>query len=103
MKVAIVGGGVVGLCSAYALKRAGADVVLLERGELGRGASEGNTGWISPTISTPLAAPGVLRSGLRSAFDPRGALVIRPGSTPPGCAGCGPSARPARARATAAA
>ena len=79
MKVAIVGGGVVGLCSAYALRRAGAEVVLLERGALGRGASEGNTGWISPTISTPLAAPGVLRSGLRSAFDPRGALVIRPG------------------------
>ena len=79
MKVAIVGGGVVGLCSAYALRRAGAEVVLLERNALGRGASEGNTGWISPTISTPLAAPGVLRSGLRSAFDPRGALVIRPG------------------------
>jgi D-amino-acid dehydrogenase len=79
MRVAIVGGGVVGLCSAYALTRAGAEVVLLERGALGRGASEGNTGWISPTISTPLAAPGVLRSGLRSAFDPRGALVIRPG------------------------
>ena len=79
MKVAIVGGGVVGLCSAYALRRAGAEVVLLERSALGRGASEGNTGWISPTISTPLAAPGVLRTGLRSAFDPRGALVIRPG------------------------
>jgi D-amino-acid dehydrogenase len=79
VKVAIVGGGVVGLCSAYALRRAGAEVVLLERNALGRGASEGNTGWISPTISTPLAAPGVLRSGLRSAFDPRGALVIRPG------------------------
>ena len=58
----------VGLCSAYALTRAGAEVVLLERGELGRGASEGNTGWISPTISTPLAAPGVLRTGLRSAI-----------------------------------
>jgi D-amino-acid dehydrogenase len=79
VKVAIVGGGVVGLCSAYALKRAGAEVILLERGGLGRGASEGNTGWISPTISTPLAAPGVLRSGLRSAFDPRGALVFKPG------------------------
>jgi D-amino-acid dehydrogenase len=79
VNVAIVGGGVVGLCSAYALDRAGADVVVLERGALGRGASEGNTGWISPTISTPLAAPGVLRTGLRSAFDPRGALVIRPG------------------------
>jgi len=79
VKVAIVGGGVVGLCSAYALRRAGAEVILLERNSLGRGASEGNTGWISPTISTPLAAPGVLKSGLRSAFDPKGALVIRPG------------------------
>jgi len=79
MRVAVIGGGVVGLCSAFALDRAGCDVVLLERGALGEGASRGNTGWISPTLSTPLASPGTLRMGLRSALDPRGGLVIRPG------------------------
>jgi D-amino-acid dehydrogenase len=78
MRVAVIGGGVVGLCSAFALDRAGCEVVLLERGALGDGASRGNTGWVSPTLATPLASPGTLRMGLRSALDPRGALVIRP-------------------------
>ena len=63
MRVAVIGGGVVGLCSAFALDRAGCEVVLLERGALGQGASRGNTGWVSPTLSTPLASPGTLRDG----------------------------------------
>jgi D-amino-acid dehydrogenase len=33
---------------------------------------------VSPTISTPLASPGTLAMGLKSALDPNGALVIRP-------------------------
>src|SRR6266576_5021361 len=45
---------------------------------VGGGASAGNTGWVTPSLATPLAAPGVLTMGLRSAFDPGGALVIRP-------------------------
>jgi D-amino-acid dehydrogenase len=37
---------------------------------------------VTPSVSTPLAAPGVLTMGLRSALDPRGALVIRPSLDP---------------------
>ena len=51
---------------------------MIEAGEIGRGASAGNAGWVTPTLGTPLAAPGILRTGLRSALDPKGALVIRP-------------------------
>ena len=51
---------------------------MLEAGGIGLGASAGNAGWVTPSLSTPLAAPGVLRMGLRSALDPKGALVIRP-------------------------
>jgi D-amino-acid dehydrogenase len=76
--VAVVGGGVVGLCSAFALRERGFEIVVLEAGEIGGGASQGNTGWVVPTLATPLAAPGILRTGLRSALDPRGALIIRP-------------------------
>ncbi|MGA0121722.1 MAG: NAD(P)/FAD-dependent oxidoreductase [Gaiellales bacterium] len=78
MRVVIIGGGVVGLACAWSLARKGADVVVLEQGEVGAGASQGNTGWVSPTISTPLASPGTLAMGLKSALDPNGALVIRP-------------------------
>ena len=51
---------------------------MIEAGEVGRGASAGNAGWVTPTLGTPLAAPGILKTGLRAALDPKGALVIRP-------------------------
>ncbi len=78
MRVVVIGGGVVGLACAYALVRDGHEVDVLEAGEPGRGASAGNAGWVTPTLGTPLAAPGILKTGLRSMLDPQGALVIRP-------------------------
>lgn len=78
MRVAIIGAGVIGLTSAFSLMRDGHDVEVLERAHPGAGASFGNAGWVCPSISTPLAAPGMLRQGLRHALDPDGALVIRP-------------------------
>ena len=78
MRVAVVGAGVVGVACAYELARAGADVVVLDAGRTGDGASKGNTGWVTPSFAYPLAAPGVIRQGLRAALDPDGALVMRP-------------------------
>ena len=46
--VIVVGGGVVGLLSAWTLGQAGAEVVLLERGETGREASWAGGGIVSP-------------------------------------------------------
>ncbi len=76
--VAVIGGGVVGLACGWSLAQRGVEVTILERSTIGEGASKGNTGWVSPTISTPLASPGTLAMGLKSALDPNGALVIRP-------------------------
>jgi D-amino-acid dehydrogenase len=79
MRVAVVGGGIVGLACAHALAERGMEVVLLEgASSVGGGASRGNTGWIVPSLSMPLAAPGALATGVRAALNPRGALVIRP-------------------------
>jgi D-amino-acid dehydrogenase len=76
--VAVIGAGVVGLACARAASRRGLGVAVFEGATVGAGASHGNTGWIVPSLSMPLASPGMLATGLRAAIDPRGALVIRP-------------------------
>src|SRR5258707_14061812 len=82
MGAAIAGGGVIGMACALALLDVAGQLVVLDAATVGGGASAGNTGWVSPSVATPLAAPGVLTLGLRSAIDPRGALVIRPSLDP---------------------
>lgn len=78
MNVTIVGGGLIGLCSAYYLASAGATVTVLERGRVGGGASRGNAGEICPDLVTPLPAPGVIGPALRGLPRPDSALYVRP-------------------------
>jgi D-amino-acid dehydrogenase len=78
VRVIVIGGGVVGLCCAYELSRAGAEVIVLERSEVGQGASLGNTGWVCPSFSYPLPGPGIIGEGLRGMVRGGGPLAIRP-------------------------
>ena len=64
--VVVIGGGIIGLCCAYFLRRAGLDVLLIERGRIGSGASLSNGGWVSPAKAVPLPAPGAVRRAVRS-------------------------------------
>jgi D-amino-acid dehydrogenase len=75
--VAIIGGGAVGVATAHALASSGARVVLLERGELGRGCSYGNAGMVTPGHSLPLATPRALRQGLRWLLSGKGPFSVR--------------------------
>lgn len=77
-----MGGGVVGLACAFELVRGGAEVVVLERGTVGSGASLGNTGWVCPALTHPLPGPGTVGEGLRAAFHLTGPLTIRPSLDP---------------------
>src|SRR5918995_5022307 len=81
-RVAVVGAGVVGLACAWELRRRGADVVVLERGAVGAGVSRGNTGWVSPSLTYPLPAPGMVREGLRQLVTGGEAFVLRPSLDP---------------------
>jgi len=78
MKIAVVGGGVVGLSCAFAFRRRGADVTLYERDRVGQGCSRGNTGWICPGLSAPLPAPGVMGGALRGMLHRDSPLLISP-------------------------
>lgn len=78
MRVAVVGGGAIGLAIAQRLSHAGAEVVVLERDLCGHATSLGNAGWVTPMLSTPLATPGVLLKSLRWMLDPKSPLLVRP-------------------------
>src|SRR5450755_4649652 len=62
-QVTVIGGGAVGLCVAEALSARGVTVAVLERRRCGAGASAGNAGWITPSLSVPVPGPGVPRAG----------------------------------------
>jgi D-amino-acid dehydrogenase len=81
-RVAVIGAGVVGLACAWELRRRGAEVVVLERAGIGGGVSRGNTGWISPSFTYPLPAPGMVREGLRQLVTRGEAFVLRPSLDP---------------------
>ena len=80
--VAVVGGGVVGLCVAEALERRGAGVVVLDADRCGAAASAGNAGWITPGICDPLPAPGTMAQALRWMARPGSPLLVRPSLNP---------------------
>lgn len=77
LRVVVVGGGVIGVCSAYSLALRGATVTLLERDEIGRAASYGNAGLISPG-HPPINRPGRVLQALRSMGDRLSPLYIEP-------------------------
>lgn len=55
----IIGAGVIGLACAHALCQRGHRVTVVERGTIGGGCSFGNAGWIVPSFSAPIPAPGL--------------------------------------------
>ncbi len=78
-RVVIIGGGVVGLCSAYYLKLRGYDVTVIERDPAERsGCSFGNAGLVVPSHFIPLAAPGMVALGLRCMWNPESPFYVKP-------------------------
>jgi glycine/D-amino acid oxidase-like deaminating enzyme len=76
--IVVVGAGVVGLCVASYLQRAGKSVVILEASSPGSGASFGNGGLLSVDTHLPIAMPGMLRSVPKWLRDPLGPVTVRP-------------------------
>jgi D-amino-acid dehydrogenase len=78
MKIGIIGGGIIGLFSAYYLQKAGHEVTVMDRGDFSDSCSQGNAGMIVPSHIVPLAAPGMVAKGLRWMFSPTSPFYVRP-------------------------
>ena len=76
--ITIIGGGVIGLSSAYYLQKEGYDITVIERGDISDGCSFGNMGYMSPSHFVPLASPGIISQGLKWMFNSTSPFYIKP-------------------------
>lgn len=78
-QVIIIGGGAIGLSTAYYALKRGFAVTVVERGpEGGDNCSVGNAGMVVPSHFIPLAAPGMMAKGLRWMLNPQSPFFVRP-------------------------
>lgn len=77
--ILVIGGGVIGVCTAYYLSQAGApSITLIEKDDICAGSSYGNAGLIVPSHATPLAVPGVIGQVLPWLLDAASPFFIKP-------------------------
>ncbi|MCB0460320.1 MAG: FAD-dependent oxidoreductase, partial [Flavobacteriaceae bacterium] len=76
--VIVIGGGIIGLCSAYYLHKEGHQVTVIDQSNMDEGASYVNAGYLSPSHIIPLSAPGVMKKGLKWMLNPSSPLYIKP-------------------------
>jgi len=79
-KVAIIGSGAIGLCTAYYLQKEGFEVSVITASNKGsdNSCSFGNAGMIVPSHFIPLAAPGVIGQGVKWMLNSKSPFYIRP-------------------------
>src|SRR5258706_10250637 len=75
--VIVIGAGIVGVCAAAWLQREGRQVLLIDHGDPGMGASFGNGRIFSASSIVPVAMPGVIRKVPGWLLDTDGPLTIR--------------------------
>ena len=78
MKVTIIGGGIIGLCCAYYLRKEGSAVRVIDQGNITEGCSFGNMGYVSPSHFIPLASPGIISQGLKWMLSSSSPFYIKP-------------------------
>lgn len=81
-KAVIIGGGVIGLFSAYYLNKSGWEVDIIDQGDLSDNCSYGNAGMITPSHFVPLAAPGMVEQGIRWMFNSKSPFYVKPSLNP---------------------
>lgn len=74
----IIGGGIIGLCSAYYLQQEGQSVIIIDKGPSEKASSHGNCGFISPSHITPLNDWSLILKSLKWIFKEDAPFRIKP-------------------------
>jgi D-amino-acid dehydrogenase len=77
-EVIIIGGGIIGLSSAYYLQQAGYSVTVIDSGDMQQGCSYGNAGYVCPSHFVPLATPGIVKQGLKWMLNAKSPFYVQP-------------------------
>jgi D-amino-acid dehydrogenase len=76
--VVVVGGGIIGLSTAYYLQKSGHQVTVLDRSDFRDNCSYGNCGYVCPSHFIPLATPGIVSQGLKWMLNSQSPFYVRP-------------------------
>ena len=77
-KVIVIGGGIIGLSSAYYLVKSGYQVTVIDKGDFSDNCSYGNAGMIVPSHFVPLATPGMISKGIRWMLNSKSPFYVKP-------------------------
>ena len=76
--IVIIGGGIVGLSTAYFLQKDGHQVTVIDKSDITSGASFVNAGYITPSHIIPLASPGKIAQGIKWMFNSSSPFYMKP-------------------------
>ncbi len=76
--VIVIGGGIIGLSSAFYLQRSGCRVTVLDKNNFLDNCSYGNAGYVCPSHFIPLATPGIVKQGLKWMLNSKSPFYVEP-------------------------
>ncbi|MFS4481544.1 NAD(P)/FAD-dependent oxidoreductase [Hyunsoonleella sp. 2307UL5-6] len=77
-KCIVIGGGIIGLCTAYYLQKDGHQVTIIDKSDFKTGASYVNAGYITPSHFISLATPGIITKGIKWMFNSSSPFYVKP-------------------------
>ena len=80
--IVVIGAGICGVSTAIWLQRSGHQVLLLDKGSPGMGASYGNSGLLAAWSVDPVSSPQLWRDAPKYLLDPNGPLFLKWASIP---------------------
>src|ERR1700744_4522298 len=76
--VVVIGGGIIGLSSAYYLQKAGHQVTVVDKSDFMDNCSDVNCGYVCPSHFIALATPGIIRQGLKWMLNSQSPFYVQP-------------------------